>query len=173
MAFGDRTYKQFRQFIDDLAATEQSKYTAAKQLPSQASEVSGVSEIWFKLEGVPAKFDKQVLQVDLYRWDEQAKDWSKDRWATADRPVFGGGQLWQNHLSLTAPRDSERAKSVRQSLALLPGKYLVKIYIDAQNKFERKYPAILGDDDLVGKVEVESRWPAGYGQMTVAKFPAN
>jgi len=172
MAFGDRTYKQFRQFIDDLAATEQAKYTAAEQLPSPASEVSGVSEVWFKLEGVPAKYDKRVLQVDLYRWDEANKDWSKDRWATADRPVFGGGQLWQNHLSIVAPRDSERADSIRRSPALPPGKYLAKIYIDAQNKFERQYPATLGAGDLVGQVEVESRWPAGYGQMTVAKFPS-
>ncbi|MCI0358037.1 MAG: hypothetical protein L0211_06115 [Planctomycetaceae bacterium] len=173
MAFGDRTYKQFRQFIDDLAATELGKYTAAGQLPAVSTEVSSVSEIWFKLEGVPAKYDKLVLQVDLYRWDERSKDWSKDRWATADRPVFGGGQLWQNHLSITAPRDSERAAAVRRSPALPAGKYLAKIYIDEQQKFEHRYPAVLGSDDLVGQVEVTSRWPAGYGQMTVAKFPAN
>ena len=172
MAFGDRTYKQFRQFIDDLAATEQGKYTAAQQLPAGASEVSGVSDVWFKLAGVPAKYDKLVLQVDLHRWDERAKDWSQDRWATADRPIFGGGQLWQNHLSITAPKDSKRAESIRRSPALPAGKYLAKIYIDAQNKFERQYPATLGEGELVGQVEVESRWPAGYGQMSVARFPS-
>jgi len=172
MAFGDRTYKQFRQFIDDLAATEHGKYTAAGQLPPENDEVSSVSEIWFKLAGVPAKYDKLVLQVDLYRWDERAKGWSNDRWATADRPIFGSGQAWQNHLSITAPKDSNRAEAVRRSPTLPAGKYLAKIYIDTQNKFERQYPATLGEDELVGQVEVESRWPAGYGQMTVATFPA-
>jgi hypothetical protein len=173
MAFGDRTYKQFRQFIDDLATTEQGKYTSLKQLPAESTEVSSVSEIWFKLEGVPTKYDKLVLQVDLYRWDEPAKSWSKDRSATADRPIFGGGQLWQNHLSITAPRDSERAAAVRNSAVLPAGRYLAKIYIDQQHKFEKQYPAVLGDDDLVGQFEVTSRWPAGYGEMTVAQFPAN
>ena len=81
--------------------------------------------------------------------------------------------LASSSASTTAPRDSERANSVRQSPALPPGKYLVKIYIDAQNKFERQYPATLASDDLVGQVEVSSRWPGGYGTMTVARFPAN
>ncbi len=171
MAFGDRTYKQFRQFIDDLAATEQGKYTAASELPADGSEVSTVSEIWFKLTEVPARFDKMVLQVDLYRWDEATKSWSPDRWATADRPVFGGGQLWQNHLSLTAPRDSTRAKELAARPALPAGKYLARIYIDQQNKLEKQYPAVLGPDELVGEVEFTTNWPDGYGKMTVVKYP--
>lgn len=173
MAFGDRTYKQFRTFIDDLAATTQGRYVRADQLPANSGEVSGVSEIWFKLTGVPAKFDKLVLQVDLYHWDEAAKTWSKDRWATADRQVFGGGQLWQNHLSITAPRESDRAMEVRRRPTLPPGKYLAKIYVDRQNKLERQYPAMLGEADFVGQVEVTSRWPAGYGAMTVVPYPDN
>jgi len=30
----------------------------------------------------------------------------------------------------------------------------------------------LGDDEFVGQVEVESKWPGGYGRMTVAPFPS-
>ena len=173
MAFGDRTYKQFRQFIDDLARAEKGQYTSADQLPQPASEVSIVSDIWLKLEGVPAKFDKLVLQADIYRWDEKSGAWSQDRWATADRPVFGGGQLWQNHLSLTAPRGSPRASKLNQEPALPPGKYLVRISIDRTGKLAKQYPATLGQDDYAGQVELTSNWPEGYGRMTVAKFPAD
>lgn len=112
-----------------------------------------------------------MLQVDLYRWDENAKDWSRDRWATADRPIFGKGGLWQNHLSLTAPRDSARAGELARRPALPAGKYLAKVYIDRQRKFEKQFPAELNADDVVGQIEFNTRWPAGYGSMTVAKFP--
>ena len=170
MTYGDRTYKQFRAFIDDLAATAGGQYARADQLPTASGEVSAVSDLWFKLTGVPARFDKLVLQVDLYRWDDAAQAWSKDRWATADRQVFGGGQLWQNHLSITAPRDAARAAEIRRA-ALPPGKYLAKIYLDQQRKLEKQYPAVLSDDEFVGQVEFNTRWPAGYGSMTVAKYP--
>jgi hypothetical protein len=173
MAMGDRTYKQFRAFLEDYAAVAHGKYMRATDLPAPSSELSAATDIWFKLEGVPAKYDKLVLQVDLYRWDETSRDWSKERWATADRPIFGGGQLWQNHLSVTAPRDSSRAEEVRNSATLPPGRYLAKIYIDQQHKLERQYPATLGDDEFIGQVELTSRWPAGYGRMTVTRFPTS
>jgi cytochrome c553 len=171
IAYGDRTYKQFRKFLDDYAATLAGKYTKAEQLPAENAEVSAVTEIWFKLEGIPAEYDQLVLQVDLFRWDEKAGDWEKHRSATADRPIFGKGGLWQNHLSVTAPKGSPRAAELLLRPALPPGEYLAQIYIDKRHRFEKEYPAVLGDDDIVGQVEVNSRWPAGYGSMTAAKFP--
>jgi hypothetical protein len=171
LVVGDRTYKQFRRFIEDYAASAKGQYRTAAELPPASREVSRVTEIWLKLTDVPARFDKQTLQTDLYRWDEGAKDWSKARWATGDRLVFGQGKLWQQHLSLVAPRDSERAKSLEKTASLPPGKYLVKIYIDQEGSLQKKYPYELGEREFVGQVEVTSRWPAGYGAMTVTRFP--
>ena len=171
MTVGDRTYRQFRTFLDDYAAALAGKYQTAADLPEPGREVSQVSEIWFKLTEVPEKYDQLVLQVDLYRWDDSAKAWSKDRWASGDRQVFGKGKLWQQHLSLTAPRGTPRAAEIRKSPSLPPGKYLAKIYIDRENKLARQYPAELGDAEFVGQVELDSRWPAGYQQMTVVRFP--
>ena len=172
LVVGDRTYKQFRAFIEDYAASSAGKYRGAKDLPKQRSEASNVTDIWFKLEGVPAKYDQQLLQVDLHRWDEKTKNWSQDRWATGDRQVFGKGQLWQQHLSVTAPRDSTRAKENVDKPALPPGKYLAKIYIDQTGKLQKDYQSELGPSEFVGQVEIDSRWPAGYGTMTSARYPA-
>ncbi|MFN0021440.1 MAG: hypothetical protein ACKVP0_24580 [Pirellulaceae bacterium] len=171
LVVGDRTYKQFRAFIEDYAASSAGKYKTAKDLPKERAEVSNVTDIWFKLEGVPAKYDQQLLQVDLFRWDEKTKAWSKDRWATGDRQFFGKGQLWQQHLSVTAPRDSARAKEVMEKPTLPAGKYLAKIYIDQTGKLQKNYLAGLGKDEFVGQLEFNSKWPAGYGAMTVAQFP--
>lgn len=170
MLVGDRSYKQFRRFLDDYAATVGGKYKTADQLPAASEEVSVVTEIWLKLEGIPAKYDKKLLQVDLYR--ETDAGWSKHRVATSDRPVFGAQGLWQHSLSLTAPRESPEARTLGEG-KLSPGKYLMRIYIDETDKLQNDPFAELGKDELVGEVELTSRWPAGYGKMTKARFPAN
>ncbi|MCA9268633.1 MAG: hypothetical protein KDA41_09190, partial [Planctomycetales bacterium] len=164
MVVGDRSYKQFRRFLDDYAATVGGKYTATDQLPKPSDEVSVVSDIWFKLEGVPASYDKMLLQVDLYR--ETDASWSTFRVATSDRAVFGKGNLWQHSLSLTAPRGTPSADAIR-SQQLPAGRYLAKLYIDAAGKLQQNFTAELGADDFVGQVEFESRWPSGYGRMTI------
>ena len=123
MVIGDRTYKQFRQFVDDYVAVVQSKYTKIEQLPEPNPETSVVTDIWLKVEGVPAKFDKMLMQVDVYQ--QTATGWSENRVATSDRPIFGGGNLWQHSLSLTANRDSDWAKQI-PAQKLPSGKYLVK-----------------------------------------------
>ncbi len=170
MVVGDRSYKQFRRFLDDYAATVQGKYAAADELPKPSDEVSVVTDIWLKLEGIPARYDKKLLQVDLYR--ETDAGWSKHRVATSDRPVFGPKGLWQHSLSLTAPRDSAEAKTLSEG-RLPPGKYFLRIYIDEADKLQNDPSAELGKDELVGQVELTSRWPSGYGKMTKARFPAD
>ena len=105
----------------------QGKYTQVGQLPEQSGEVSVVTDIWFKIEGVPAKYDKMLLQVDLYRKTDSG--WSEFRVATSDRPVYGKGSLWQHSLRLTAPRSSKWATEI-ESKNFPPGRYFVKLYID-------------------------------------------
>lgn len=170
MVVGDRSYKQFRRFLDDYAATAAGEYRRVSDLPRPSAEVSHVSEIWFKLTDVPEEFDQKLLQVDLYRWDGQG--WSETRWATSDRPVFGKGRLWQHSLSLTSSRGTQRARQLRERQTLPPGRYLVKVYVDTTDKLQKDHGAELGESELVGELEVESRWPEGYGAMTMASFPA-
>ncbi|MCA9072023.1 MAG: hypothetical protein KDA84_24010 [Planctomycetaceae bacterium] len=169
MVVGDRSYKQFRRFIDDYAAMVQGKYDAVSDLPQPEGEVSVVTDIWLKITGVPAQYDKMLLQADVYRWTNEG--WSKLRVATSDRLVFGPKNLWQHSLSLTAPRDSQWAKEINAK-RLPPGRYLVKLYMDRTKKLEKDYRAVLGEEDFVGEAEVQSRWPAGYSRMTIVKFPS-
>ena len=168
MVVGDRTYKQFRRFIDDYASVVNSKYAAAADLPEESDELSVVTDIWFKITEVPAKYDKMLLQADLY--SSNGAEWSEHRVATSDRLVFGKGKLWQHSLSLTAPRGSQWMDEMK-SKRLPAGRYLVKLYIDQTGKLQNDFRAELGDEEFVGQVEVESQWPAGYGRMTVVKFP--
>ncbi|MBI1313707.1 hypothetical protein GC176_20635 [bacterium] len=167
---GDRTYKQFRRFIDDYASVVHGSYRTVADIPAESDELSIVTDIWLKITDVPAKYDQMLLQADLYRWT--GNEWSEHRVATSDRLVFGKGNLWQHSLSLTAPRGSTWAKEMN-SRRLPGGKYLLKLYIDQTGKLQKDFRVELGDGDSTGQVEVESQWPAGYGKMTAVRFPAN
>jgi len=169
MVQGDRTYVQFRRFLDDYAAVVQGRYRQASELPPRSPEVSFSTEIWLKLTDVPARFDKQLLQVDLH--SQTAQGWSAERVASSDRLVFGPQKLWQHSLSLTAQRNTAWAKQIPNG-KLPPGKYLLKIYVDQTGRLQKEYPTRLGPEDQVGEAEVDSRWPAGYGAMTVVRFRA-
>lgn len=170
MLLGDRTYKQFRAFIDDYVAVVKGTYKDAKALPKLSQEVSQVSEIWLKIEGIPKSLDKQFLRADVYA--KTADGWSKERVATGDRAIFGGGGLWQQHLTLTAPRDSARAKELLSAQKLAGGEYLVRISIDRNNRLAQDPNSDFTKEDVIGEVPVRTNWPSGYGAMTVVKLPA-
>lgn len=168
LMIGDRTYRQFLRFIEDYAATRGGEHRNAADLPAASDEVSQASDLWLKLSGVPKRFDKMLLRADVFRWDAERGDWSPERCATADRAVFGPNQLWQNHLTLTVPRD--RAAELRSGSTLPEGRYQVKVYVDQRGKLAQDAAAELSEADLVAQMEFRSRWPAGYGQMTEVGF---
>lgn len=169
LEIGDRTYKQFIAFLTDYGAVVKAKYQTVDQLPKARDEVSHVTDIWLKIEGVPEKFHKKLLQVDVYH--KEANGWSKTAWAIGDRAVFGPNKLWQQHLTVVAPRNSPRAKVIEKESGLPPGEYLVRVAIDDGERLKNDPTATLSDAERVAEIRVESRWPAGYGSMTVIKFP--
>lgn len=169
LMIGDRTYQQFMAFLVDYAAVVKAKYQKTDQLPAPRADVSRVTDIWLKIEGVPEKFHKQLLQVDVFR--QESNGWSKTPWAIGDRAVFGPNKLWQQHLTVIAPRDSSRAREIEKSPGLPPGKYLVRVAIDQQDRLKQDPTGRLTDKDRVGEVVIDSNWPAGYDTMTVMKYP--
>jgi hypothetical protein len=99
--------------------------------------------------------------------DTRMGRWESSPVATSDRTVWGQGRLWQHNLTLLADADFERAvvwKNGKPSLSR--GRYLVKVSVDQGNRLAADWSAVLGEEALVGQVEVESAWPEGYGRMT-------
>ncbi|HEY3789113.1 MAG TPA: hypothetical protein VGL71_09670 [Urbifossiella sp.] len=165
---GDQGYKAMRAWIDDVAAIKKGAYARVEDLPAPEKLKQFGTEIWFKLEKTPDAWGDKLLQADIYAWDARAKTWEKEPIATTDRTVFGKGKLWQHTLTLLAAPGSIRAKAWEKGKATLPaGKYLVKVYVDESGKAKKDWKAKLGAEEFVGEVEVQSRWPEGYGAMTV------
>ena len=166
---GDQGYKAFRAWIEDVVAIETGKYAKAADLPKpETGPKQFGTDIWLKISPTPEAWGDKLLQVDLHAWDAKAGAWEKEPIATSDRTVWGKGKLWQHSLALLAIPGSERAKTWSARKPELPGgKYLVKVYVDANEKSKKNWKDPLGLDDLAGQFEIQSRWPEGYGAMTV------
>jgi hypothetical protein len=165
---GDQGYKAFRSFLDDYSAVVRGSYASAAELPGKPKEVQFGTEAWLKIKNTPPAWADKYVAVKLFAWDAAAKKWAERPVATTDRKVWGGGKLWQHNLTLLTTPDSADAKTWKAGTPTLPpGKYLVKVYLDATDKLAKDWKAELGEADFVGQAEVESKWPTGYGNMTV------
>ncbi len=165
---GDQGYKAFRGFLDDYAAVVNGTYATADELPKPPMLAQFGTQSWLKIQNTPPAWADKYVAVKLFAWSAAKGTWETEPIATTDRKVWGGGKLWQHNLTLlTAPdsADAKRWKTGRPELK--PGKYLMKVYLDADDKLAKDWKAELSERDYVGQAVVESRWPTGYGNMTV------
>ena len=169
-AVGDQGHKAFRTWVEDVSAIRSGKYTKAADLPpADPGPLKFGSEAWLKLTDTPPAWADKLLQVDVYAWDATANSWEPRPVATSDRVVWGKGKLWQHTVTLLADPGSERAKKWASGKpALPPGRYLLKVYVDAADRLKKDWTATLGEADYVGQVEVRGQWREGYGSMTTA-----
>jgi hypothetical protein len=168
---GDQGYKAVRTWIDDVVAIRAGKYATPTDLPAKKTGPKKFgTDIWLKLAATPADWGDKLLQVDVYAWDPTASAWEKEPVATSDRVTWGKGKLWQHTLTLLAPVGSERAKAwAAGKPSLPPGKYLIKVYVDAEGRTKKDWTLSLGTTDFAGQIEALSRWPEGYESMTVVE----
>jgi hypothetical protein len=168
MVAGDMTYKAFRRFLEDYANTVKDRYATAAELPKPtAGHATFETQIWIKITNTPPEWAERLLQVNVYAWDAGKGLWETEPIAISDRAVSGQGKLWQHSLVLRAPKDSGRAQRWRSAKASLPaGRYLVKTYVDTEERLKREWDSELGAAEYVGQTIIETKWPSGYGRMT-------
>jgi len=171
---GDDAYKGFRTWIEDVAAIRKNKYLTAKDLPpaNDSQPLRFGSDIWLKITDCPPEWHGKLLQARIYPWDANRSMWEDFPIAVSDRPVNGKMKLWQHNLTLLSAKNLERAEEFRKRAALPEGKYLVKIYVDAEEKLAKDWKAVLTEKEFAGQIEVQSAWKPGYGSMTAVTAPA-
>ncbi len=169
-ALGSRTDKNFRRFLNDYAKIVSQKYKTKEQLPTPAPEVAVLSGRHLRIVDLPARFGRKLLRADIYRWLDTG--WSKDRWATAENPIVGKRQMWQSMVMAVAPSDSKRARELKEADSLPAGRYLVKIYIDREDKTKKNRDYELGQSEFYGQVEMEGPWKPGFKPPKTVHAPA-
>jgi hypothetical protein len=166
---GSQTDKNFRRFLNDYAAVVNGKYKRPGQLPKPSGEVARLTGQHLRIVDLPASLGNQFLRVDLFR--REGNGWSTTRWGTADNPIAGEKRLWQNMVTAVAPVGSPRAARIKQNASLPAGRYLARIYVDRTGKLKKNRDVELGDEDLVGQVEFDGDWPAGYQPPKIIRGP--
>ncbi|MEQ8786592.1 MAG: hypothetical protein RIC55_09850 [Pirellulaceae bacterium] len=170
-AVGSRTDKNFRRFLNDYAAVVKGAYQQAAQLPQQPGEVSAPTNQHLRIVDLPERFHQKLLRADIYR--RVGDGWSPTPWATAENPIAGKRRIWQSLVFAVAPRDSARAGQLEPDQPLPAGRYLVKIYIDRDDKTKQDRDYQLGEDELYAQVEFDGEWKPGYQPPKIIHAPAN
>lgn len=167
---GGDAYKRFLVFLNDYAAVTNGKYKAKNDLPKPQKELLLLTRQHLRILGLPAKWNKLPMRVDIYRWDKDKRKWSKDRWATALSPIHGKRHMWQSMISVTAPHDSKRAKEIRKHRVLPPGAYLAKIYVDKGKNLAKDPNYKFKKNELIGQIEFAGKWAIGYRPPKIVRL---
>ena len=169
---GSQADRDFRRFLNDYAATAKQEYRRTEDLPTPAKFVLTPTGQHLRIVDLPERLHQKLLRADIHRWE--GDDWSESPVATADNPIAGKRHLWQSMVFGVVPRDSERAQELGQSEEhpIPPGRYLVRIYIDQDDRVKADQDYVLGEPEFFGEVEFEGDWPKGYQPPKVIKAPA-
>ena len=167
MLRGDITYKAFRTFLEDYANTVKDRYANATELPKPTIRPATFgTESWFKITDTPPEWDEKLLQVNVHAWNAASNSWEAEAIGSSDRAVSGKFKLWQHTLALSAAKDSERGKQWSRKASLPAGRYLVKVYVDTNERLKREWQSALDESEFIGETILETKWPSGYGRMT-------
>jgi hypothetical protein len=163
---GDEGYKAYRRFLDDYAKVVTKGYATAADLPKPETHARFGTDSYLKFENVPEAWSGKFVAVRLFSRDASGR-WSASPMAGAERVVSAERRAWQQNLTLRAAAGSTESKDWKATPPKIPpGKYLVKIYVDAADRLAKDWRAELTETDCVGRIVVESDWPKGHRTVT-------
>lgn len=163
----DQTYKAFIAWLQDYARVVRDEYSTAGDLPldnwhptNQVLRLADAPENWAAFTGV---------QLLVYAWDSGNNAWS------ATPAAFTQGPVSPRHMvngSLFLLGAKERKSDVNSQGSLTPGKYLIKVYVDLQNRLAADPSLFLGKNEFFGQAEIEAQWLDGFqkAEMLSAKL---
>jgi hypothetical protein len=164
-AVGSRTDKSFRKFLKDYAAVINGKYTSADQIPKTGDIVALPTQNHLRIVDLPAQFDKKLLKMELYRRTDSG--WSDKPYAVAENQIVGKRHMWQSMVFILKNRDAAKANVVTTDRPhtgpnrIIPGNYLMKVYIDREDKTKRDRDYELGKKEFYGQVQIQGAWKPG------------
>lgn len=164
MHVNDQSYKAFMAWIDDYAKVVGNEYVAVDDLP--ADNWVPTQRI-LRLRDIPKSWGHlTVVQMFVHARDEDGDAWFKDPLAftqsliTPRRMVNGPLFLLRNSL-----RDSPHAD--HDDFPLEPGKHLIKVYVDKDNRIAQDATLMLGSNDFAGQVAIDAHWRIEFPKAEV------
>ena len=158
MFVDDQSYKSFLAWIEDYARVVGDKYATDDDLPPDnwyptrhVLRLSDAPEGWPVSTGV--QLFVHAWNADKSRFEPEPIAFTQGT-VTPKRMVNGG-------LFLLAAKD-QAAQRDPHGVSLPAGKYLIKAYVDLDNRLAEEPAVLLGEREFHGQVEVEARWGEGF-----------
>lgn len=159
MHVDDASYKAFVGWVQDYARVVDNQYTSAEDLPA---DNWFASKVVLLVRPAPEAWpDEARVQLFVHAWDGQAEAWDAEPVAFTQgvitpRRIVGGP------LFLLGTSGAEVQDLDRENARLVPGRYLVKAYVDIKHRLSGDPSVMLGEEDFAGQVEIEARWREGF-----------
>lgn len=164
MHVNDQSYKTFMAWINDYAKVVGNDYVAVDDLPPDNWVPT---QRILRLRDIPESWgDLTVVQMFVHARDEGSDAWSAEAVAftqsliTPRRMVNGPLLLLRKSLSGSPPADHD-------NFPLRPGKHLIKVYVDKDNRIAQNARLMLGSDDFAGQVAINAQWRIGFPKAEV------
>ncbi|MFG0332852.1 MAG: hypothetical protein ACF8TS_05760, partial [Maioricimonas sp. JB049] len=124
---GGPTWDNYLTFLKDYAAIRSGKYRSVQDLPPAPDTLVLPTHQHLRMTDIPERLTESILKVDLYRWREDARSWSKQPDGTAVNRVAKKRKMWQSIVSVVVPTDSPHLSARRREPHLPGGRYRVVI----------------------------------------------
>lgn len=179
MHVNDQSYKSFMLWLNDYSATVGDRYMKVDELPvdrwtptQHVLRMLGAPESWQTL-GVVQMF-VHVKDTGSDEWNEQPVAFTQSL-VTPRRMVNGPlSMIAEQSVAAAGAADygvSETAATEEVGPPTLPpGEYLIKVFLDADEKISKDSTLLLDENDFVGQVVVDATW--GKGFPAAVKFSA-
>lgn len=163
MHVDDQSYKSFLAWIQDYARVVQGNYTSVDDLP--ADDWFPSRHVIIVNEAPDAWPGGARVQLFIHAWNVQSEGYEPKPLAftqgslTPRRTVTGTLFL----IGADTPGRGKAADaSDTETARLAPGKYLLKAYIDRQDRLSDDPTVLLGPADFFGQTEMQAKWGQGF-----------
>jgi hypothetical protein len=102
------------------------------------------------------------VQLFVHAWNSEKSAWNGEPIAFTQGTVTPRRLVNGTLFLLASPNQGSDWDASGASLA--PGKYLVKVYVDAKRRLAGDPVLLLGKDEFTGQAEIEARWREGFPQ---------
>lgn len=158
----DHSYKAFVMWLEDYAKTQSGSYQSSEELPE---------DNWFptkhvlRIKGTPADWKAmKTVQVFVYALAAQEAKWQEAPIAFTQGLVTPRSMV-NGPLFLLAGDGSDALNSEGETL--VPGKYLVRVFVDHEDEIQTRPTLMLHDRQPDGEVEINATWGEGFKNAEV------
>lgn len=160
MFVNDQSYKSFLAWIEDYGRTVREQYTSDEQLPLDNWHPT---KVVLRLNEMPENLPV-LTPVQLF---VHAPGRTPFTWQV--RPIaFTQGVITpRRFVNGTLFRLSLPEASGKKPPKMVPGTYLIKVYVDQTGRLKKDPTAMLTDDDFFGEAKLDARWREGFPRAEV------